>query len=376
MSDKMIFSQSPWWNFANRHKLSHYVDLLIYSPFLYSELCSPQRHLKAGVSEFDLSRKRGRALNRRRLLQASILATPALLKFGRAFASDRVVRVGYQKSSASLVLLKAQGLLAKRLAPLGYNVTWSVFTSGPPVLEALNAGAVNFAFTGEPPPIFAQAAGVPVVYTAATQPSPKSVAILVGGDSKIGDIADLRGKKIAVAKGSSAHFLLVAALQHAGIRYSEVQPIYLQPPDGRVALQSGAVQAWSIWDPFYAAATLAGARLLRDGTGLMPNRAFYLSSRDFAAGNAQALQASISALKEIEAWEPAHLSEISSDISTTTGVPAAVLETWFKRQKYGVGEITSGIISDQQRIADTFFELGLIPTKIDVSRAVVNGRNL
>jgi sulfonate transport system substrate-binding protein len=312
-------------------------------------------------------------IRRRAVLRVTGLALPALIAVnGPARAADRVVRVGYQKASVALALLKAQGLLEQRLAPLGYGVDWSVFTSGPPILEALNAGAIDFAFTGEPPPIFAQAAGVPLVYAAATRPSPRSVAILTEPGSAVKSVADLHGRKVAVAKGSSAHYLLVAAIQHAGLRYSDIQPVYLQPPDGRIALQSGSVDAWSIWDPFLAAAQVAGATILTDCTGLMPNRAFYLSSRAFATRNAAALAAAVAAVGEIEAWEPAHIPQMAADISRITGVPPAILKVWFTRQKYGVGPVTPAIVADQQHIADTFAALHLIPRRVDIAQAVLS----
>jgi sulfonate transport system substrate-binding protein len=311
-------------------------------------------------------------IDRRTTLRLAGLALPAIIAGSRtARAGDRVLRVGYQKASVALSLLKAQGLLEQRLAPLGYSVSWAIFTSGPPILEALNAGDVDFAFTGEPPPIFAQAAGVPVVYAAATQPSPKSVAILTEPGSAVKTLADLREKKVAVAKGSSAHYLLVAAIQHAGLSYSDIQPVYLQPPDGRIALQSGSVDAWSIWDPFLAAAQVAGATILTDGTGLMPNRAFYLSSRTFATQNATALAAAVAAVREIEAWEPKHIPQMAADVSRTTGVPPAILKVWFTRQKYGVVPVTPAIVADQQHIADTFARLHLIPRPIDIAQAVL-----
>jgi sulfonate transport system substrate-binding protein len=311
-------------------------------------------------------------IDRRTTLRLAGLALPAIMAGSSAArAGDRVLRVGYQKSSVALTLLKAQGLLEQRLAPLGYSVSWSIFTSGPPILEALNAGAVDFAFTGEPPPIFAQAAGVPVVYAAATQPSPKSVAILTEPGGAVKTVADLRGKKVAVAKGSSAHYLLVSAIQHAGLSYSDIQPVYLQPPDGRIALQSGSVDAWSVWDPFLAAAQVAGASILTDGKGLMPNRAFYLSSRNFATQNAAALAAAVAAVREVEAWEPTHIEQMAKDVSRTTGVPPAILKVWFTRQKYGVVPVTPTIVADQQHIADTFARLHLIPHSIDISQAVL-----
>jgi sulfonate transport system substrate-binding protein len=312
-------------------------------------------------------------IDRRAMLRAAGLALPALAAAGRsARAGDRLFRVGYQKSSVALALLKAQGLLEKRLAPLGYGVDWAVFTSGPPILEALNAGAVDFAFTGEPPPIFAQAAGVPVVYAAATQPSPRAVAILTEPGNGVKSVAGLRGKTVAVAKGSSAHYLLVAALQHAGLRYTDIQPVYLQPADGRTALQSGSVDAWSIWDPFLAAAQVSGATILTDGTGLMPNRAFYVSSRQFATQNAPALAAAVAAVQEVEAWEPAHIPQMAGDVSRTTGIPPAILKVWFTREKYGVVPVTPAIIADQQHIADTFAALHLIPRPINVAQAVLS----
>lgn len=310
-------------------------------------------------------------ITRRRIMQASAALLPGLAAARTARANDRMLRVGYMKASVSLSLLKAQGLLEAQLKPLGYGVSWATFTSGPPMLEALNDGAVDFAFTGEPPPIFAQAAGVPVVYAAATEPSPRSVAILSAPGRSIPAVAGLKGRKIAVAKGSSAHYLLVAASRHAGLAWGDITPVYLEPPDGRIALQSGSVDAWSVGDPFEAAAEVEGARIVTDGTGLMPNRFFYLTSRDFATNHAEALTATIGAVREIEAWEPKHIDRIAGDLATTIGIPPQILKVWFTRQRYGVAPMTPAIIADQQTIADTFAGLHLMPRRIDVREAVL-----
>ncbi|HTH99653.1 MAG TPA: aliphatic sulfonate ABC transporter substrate-binding protein [Acidisoma sp.] len=308
---------------------------------------------------------------RRHVLGTAALL-PALGAFRPARAEARVFRVGYQKASVALALLKAQGLLEQRLKPLGYAVSWAIFTSGPPILEALNDGAVDFAFTGEPPPIFAQAAGVPVLYAAATQPSPRAVSILVEPNNGIQTVAALKGKKVAVARGSSAHYLLVAALRDAGLAWGDITPAYLQPSDGRIALQSGSVAAWAVWDPFVAAAEVQGAKILIDGTDLMPNRAFYLTSRAVAAAKPEAVKQAIAAVQDIEAWEPSHLSEIATDLSKTIGISPEILKVWFTRQKYGVVPISPEIIADQQKIADVFAGLRLIPRKIDVQEAVLS----
>ena len=152
-------------------------------------------------------------MRKRSLLVTASLAIPMLMVRRHAAAAQRgVLRIGYQKASVTLVLARNRGVFEQKLNPLGYDVDWAEFTSGPPLLEALNAGAVNFGFTGEPPMIFAQAAGAPIVYVAATNPSPRAVAILKPAGSQLQSVHDLAGKKVAVAKGSSAHYLLVAAL--------------------------------------------------------------------------------------------------------------------------------------------------------------------
>jgi sulfonate transport system substrate-binding protein len=310
-------------------------------------------------------------MRRRTLLSAASLAAPGLLLAGRhAYgASKGILKIGYQKASVTLVLARTKGTFEAKLNPLGYDVSWAEFTSGPPMMEALNAGAVNFAFTGEPPVIFAQAAGTPIVYVAATNPSPQALAILKPGKSTLQSVTDLAGKQVAVAKGSSAHYLLVSALAHANVPYESVTKVFLQPADARAAFSSGDVDAWSIWDPFYAGAEAAGAKVLTNGTGLMPNRAFYSSTKDFAASSPDALNAAIDVINAQEAWENQHIAETATDISPSIGLPTPVLNTWFKRQKYGVNKITPAILADQQKIADTFFKLGLIPSRIDVTQA-------
>jgi len=310
-------------------------------------------------------------MRRRTLLSAASLAAPGLLLAGRhAYGAGKgTLKIGYQKASVTLVLARTKGTFEAKLNPLGYDVTWAEFTSGPPMMEALNAGAVNFAFTGEPPVIFAQAAGTPIVYVAATNPSPKALAILKPAKSTLQSVTDLAGKQVAVAKGSSAHYLLVSALQHAKVPYASVTKVFLQPADARAAFASGDVDAWSIWDPFYAGAEAAGAKVLTNGTGLMPNRAFYSSTKDFAASSPDALNAAIAVINAQEAWEDKHVAETATDISPSIGLPAPVLNTWFARQKYGVNKVTPAILADQQKIADTFFKLGLIPSRIDVTQA-------
>ena len=221
------------------------------------------------------------------MLSMSIVGATVGLSYGQD-KQDKVVRIGFQKYG-KLVLLKSKGTLEPKLAADGYKVVWTEFPSGPPLLEALNVGAIDFGNTGEAPPIFAQAAGAPIQYVAYEPPAPKGEAILVPKDSPLKSVADLKGKKVALNKGSNVHYFLIRALEQAGVAYSDIQPTFLAPADARAAFDSGAVDAWAIWDPFYAAAQAAtGARTLADGTGLVSNHQFFLSEKKFTAANRKA----------------------------------------------------------------------------------------
>ncbi|MFD1624095.1 sulfonate ABC transporter substrate-binding protein [Azospirillum griseum] len=293
---------------------------------------------------------------------------------GDALAADKQVRIGYQKYG-TLIILKEQGLLEKKLAPLGYSVAWTEFPGGPQLLEALNVGALDFGTTGEAPPIFAQAAGAPLLYVGYEPASPKGEAILVPKDSAIQSVAQLKGRKVALNKGSNVHYLLVKALEKAGLTITDVEPIYLPPADARAAFERGAVDAWAIWDPFYAAASAAtGARTLTDGTSpdgtnIVKNHQFFLAAKPFAAANQPAIDAILAGLKEIDDWAGKNVKTVAEQLSPKVGIPVSVLEVAAGRQSYGLRPIDAEVIAEQQRIADTFFELKLIPKKIDVSTA-------
>jgi len=297
-------------------------------------------------------------------------AVAAGLPLGSSHAADNVIRIGFQKYG-TLVLLKAKGSLEKKLEPLGFGVLWTEFPSGPPLLEAINVGAIDFGTTGETPPIFAQAAGAPILYVAHEPPSPQGEAILVPKDSPIRTVADLKGKKVALSKGSNVHYLLVKALEKAGVQYSEIKPAFLAPADARAAFERGAVDAWVIWDPYQAAAeVLTGARTLTDGTGLVANHQFYLAEQKFAAAHPRVIDAVIAAVGEIDAWAKDNARVVAEQLSPTIGMPAPTLEIALKRQSYGVKPLDEQVVVEQQRIADTFYALGLLPKPVAVSTVV------
>lgn len=289
---------------------------------------------------------------------------------GASYGEDRVLRIGYQKYG-KLVLLKSKGSLEDKLKAVGYKLVWTEFPSGPPLLEALNVGSIDFGNTGEAPPIFAQAAGAPIQYVAYEPPAPQGEAILVQKDSKLNAVADLRGKKVALNKGSNVHYLLVKALAKAGVRYSEIEPVFLAPADARAAFERGAVDAWVIWDPFQAAAEAAtGARTLSDGTGVVSNYQFYFASRKFLDSDPRVVDIVLAQLREVDDWARGDIHAVAEQLAPSIGLSVPVVEVALKRQSYGIKPITEAVIADRQQVADTFLTLGLIPKPIKISDAV------
>jgi sulfonate transport system substrate-binding protein len=304
-------------------------------------------------------------------LLGSALGLSMSLSGKPAQAEDNVLRIGYQKYG-TLVILKEKGTLEAALQKLGFSVTWTEFPGGPQLLEALNVGAIDFGTTGEAPPIFAQAAGAPIVYVGFEPPAPKGEAILVPKDSPLKSVADLKGKKVALNKGSNVHYLLVRALEQAGLSVKDIDPVYLAPADGRAAFEQGAVDAWVIWDPFYAAAAAAtGARILQDGENLVPNHQFFLAERGFAKANPKIIDAIVAELTAVDAWAKSDPKAAAAILSPKVGIPAEILEVALARQGYGVSPITPEVAAEQQKIADTFFKLGLLPKPVNVSDAIV-----
>ena len=312
------------------------------------------------------------SLPRRRLLQgaAAAIAVPSFAALAQAPA--RQLRIGHQKGALSI--LKGRGTLEKRLAPLGVAVKWTEFTAGPVQLEALNVGSIDFGDVGEAPPIFAQAAGAPLAYVGATVPRPQSEAVLVPKGSAIKTVAELKGKKIALNKGSNVHYFIVKLFEKHGLAFADLNLVYLPPADARAAFEKGSVDAWVIWDPFLAAAEKSlEARVLADATGVVGNRAYYFSSLDYVAKNADVLSIAIEELNKVDAWGAANKGELASELAALWGLPKPVAELSVNRSAYGTAPITKAILAEQQKIADTFFELKLIPKRINVLEAAGAG---
>jgi sulfonate transport system substrate-binding protein len=296
--------------------------------------------------------------------------SPAFAQAQPAAKAPELLRIGYQKSAANLVILKQQGALEKRFP--NTKVTWVEFPAGPQLLEALAVGSLEFGLTGDAPPVFAQAAGKELVYVGAEPPKPDSSAILVLRDSPLRTLGELKGKKVAVQKGSSAHYLLVRAVEKAGLQWSDITPIYLTPADARAAFERKSVDAWAIWDPFYSATQLnIQARALVTGRGLSSNNSFYLASLPFANRHSGTVVALLEELTRADQFVQSSRPQAIKLIADFSGLDAGVVSLFLQRRPPSpVGPLGATTQADQQKVADTFHKLGLIPKAVQVADIV------
>src|SRR5580704_17625909 len=307
----------------------------------------------------------------RRTAVAPMLVLMALTPLALTQNADNVLRIGYQKYG-TLVLLKARGSLEKRLAAMHVEVKWTEFPAGPQLLEGLNVGSIDFGTAGEAPPIFAQAAGADLVYVGNEPPASAGEAILVPKDSPIRTVAELKGKKVALNKGSNVHFLLVKLLEKAGVQYKDIDTVFLTPADARAAFERGSVDAWAIWEPFLAAAQIqTGARILADGNGVVSNHQFFLASRSYASKGADVVAVALEELAAVDQWAKTDTKAAAAALQPQIGLDQATLELALSRNGYGVTPVSDAVLAEQQRIADTFYDLKLIPKHINVRDATL-----
>ena len=307
---------------------------------------------------------------RRTALFAAAAAVLASASPHAQTAGGNTLRIGYQKSASLLVLQKAQGSLEKKLAPLGFGVKWVEFPAGPQLLEGLNVGSVDIGFVGEAPPIFAQAAGAKFYYVGYEPAAPKAEALVVPKDSPIKSVADLKGRKVALNKGSNVHYLLVKLLEKNGLKLTDITPVYLPPADARAAFESRAVDAWVIWDPFTAAAEKQiGARILADATGVASNHQYYLAERGFTEKHPQVIRAVFEDSVDKGRWVKANLKQAAELVAPVQGLTPEITELSLRRYEFNVQPLNDAVIAEQQKIADAFAELKLIPRPISVKDA-------
>jgi sulfonate transport system substrate-binding protein len=309
-------------------------------------------------------------ITRRNILGAALLA--ASLAISPAHAEDKPteIRIGTQKGGF-FPAVRQRHTVEDAFKPLGIEVKWIDFQFGPPLLEAINVGSVDFGFVGDSPPIFAQAGGARIRYVAAVKSDGNTQAIVVPQDSPIKTLADLKGKRIAFGKGSSAHNLLVAALEKAGLSWGDIIPAPLAPADATVAFVKGSVDAWSIWDPYLALAELKDkARVIAFDKDVHKPNAFYIAGSDFVE-KYPSLIARLNAVFASEGlWADTHHEEVAKAQADATGVDIEAIRRFVDRSNYRVVPVDDEVIKSQQIVADRFARLGLIPKPVNVADIV------
>ena len=306
-------------------------------------------------------------ISRRHLLAAF----PAIgIAAARASAEPgKLLRVGFQKGEPMLLAAKQNHSLETLLSPLGIDVQWTEFQFGPPMLEAMRVNAVDIGAVGDTPPVFAQAAHGDLLYIAAQRSGGQ--AILLPPGSTLQTLHDLKGKKVAFGRGSSAHSLTIAALEKGGLTYAEIQPIYLGPADAGATFERGAIDAWTIWDPYYALfEARPGVRVLAKWTEITEQNSFFMASRAYVEANAPITAKVVGEFTRIAAWARSHRPELAGLVAKETGMPLGVVQRAVDRAPFQVLPMDDAIAKSQQIVANRFRSLGLIPTDINVSDQV------
>lgn len=309
----------------------------------------------------------------RRALSTGLLAAAAFSTLAFAAHAAEELKIGYQKTGLP-VIARQQGVIEKALEAKGVKVSWVEFTAGPPLVEALNVGSINVGWTGDAPPIFGQAAGSAIVYVAALPSNGKGEAIFTKPESGIKSVADLKGKKVGVGKGTSAHNLLVAALEKNGLKLSDIDVTYLSPADAAAAFASDKIDAWAVWDPFYAIAeTRYKPVTLARTSEVLDVKTYFLANRDYVKSHADTINTTVGALGEAAKWSAANRDKVAAALHEVTGVPLEAQTLAANRSEFGITRIDDKIVASQQETADRFYRLGLIPKQISIKDAVWSG---
>ena len=288
--------------------------------------------------------------------------------------SNVTLNIGDQAGSGSQALLTAAGLIGK----LPFKAHWSDFTSGPPMLQAMGAGSIDVGGVGDAPPVFAAAGGSQIAVVSALKANPDGSAILVPKNSPIHSVAQLKGKSIAVAQGSSADYHLLAILTKAGLTIKDVTPDYLQPAEGQAAFASNHVAAWDVWSPFIEQAEVQDhARILVNGATIGQTYSFEVASKAALANPAKAaaIHDYLKLLDQAYTWAASHKSVWAATWAKATGLPLSIMTLAVNDDLNTPVAITPTVISAEQSVADAFTKAGLIPSQVNFSNYAVTTFN-
>ena len=289
----------------------------------------------------------------------------AVRKDGSVDLAKVTLTVGDQKGG-SQALLSAAG----DLKGLPYTIDWKPFTSGPPLLDAVSSGAVDVGGVGNTPPLFAIDQKKKLKVVSAYSQGATGDAIVIPKSSRLTSVGQLKGKKVAVAKGSSANYNLLAQLKKAGLSFSDITPVYLQPSEALAAFKGGSVDAWAIWDPFTSQAELdAGAKVLSDGKGLVNGLAFQVAGDQALNDKATlaAIKDYLGRLAAAQIWAAKHKDVWSATWSKETGLEAAVTDKAVVQRSYQPIPIDSKVIASEQEMWDAFKDQKQVSADPDLS---------
>lgn len=283
-----------------------------------------------------------------------------------------IVNIGIQGKTGVLNYAREKGYFEKAFAAIGSEVKWNEFASGPPHFEAIAAGRLDFGATGGTPLISGQVGGVDFKGIAVTSDGRKGNMIVIPKNSPIKDLKDLKGKKIAVAKGSSAYNFLYMALDKAGIKGDEVKVIQLQPDDARPAFDSGAIDAWSIWEPYATTAVYqTGAKILVTGENLNINAPSFLIARTkFAQEHSDLTVLFLKTYEEARKYYVEHQDEIANELSKSQKLDKAIIVDVLKNTFPILSSITPEFAKAHQEQADFLLSVGAINKKLDTSQVL------
>ena len=291
---------------------------------------------------------------------------------GVVHAQAQVLKAGDQKGGLR-ALLEA----ANELQGLSYEIQWTEFPAAAPLAEALNAEAVDFGPIGDAPLIFALASGARVKAFAVNRSDPYGTAVLVRPDSPLKTAADLRGKRIATNRGSIGHYVALKALESAGLKPDANTFRFLPPPDAKLALTQGAVDAWATWEPYTAMAETAGhARVLVNGRGLSSGLSFLAATDTALAKKRSLLQDFGQRVERAQRWSYQHVPEYSAALARVIGIAPEAARLQFERRAQRWIATDVQVLADQQRTADFYLEAGLLKQRLDVKSTFDAGFSL
>lgn len=305
-----------------------------------------------------------------KLLSALAAAVLVLTGCGASAESggEVVLKVGDQKAGAK-ALLTAAGLLDD----FPHRIEWSTFTSGPPLLEAASAGAIDIGAVGNTPPIFAAAANAKIAAVYSARGSVEGDALLVPADSPAKTVRDLKGRNIAVAKGSSAHGQILLTLAEEGLTTQDVTLNFLQPSDAYSAFTQGRVDAWAVWDPYTSQAELeAGARVLTDGRGKSNGYTFQVAGRAALAdpGKEQAIREFVKRYAQAQRWADTHRGQWAEVWAAETGLKVEVTRKAAERGGDLPVPLDDAVVASEQELADAFTADGALPGRVEFGKFV------